>query len=286
MQTFNEQTRRAHQPPAGQPETRREPAISAERDRRARSRRLDRRPAGRIARELRSRLRSAARARPARDSGRDAEATARHADHPPRRRMGDELQPRAPYEILSNRLIDADDDGPTGPLRPLLGPGRQQRQLHRVGAATVARSICRSPASWRLPTGSTREPAAPGAFRWPSWPKASSATWSTCLDKVPKQTAETIWRDYQRGGRPDRPAFLSPYVERPVPAHCSRSRRVPDDRLGTSSRSHPRRTCGSRFSGRSSKETPSSANTCLGERCASISVSSQIANFPSSFDDG
>jgi len=45
----------------------------------------------------------------------------------------------------------------------------------------------------------------------------------------PKQTADTIWRDYQRGGRPDRPAFLSPYVEAPsrrtILAQPSRARR-------------------------------------------------------------
>jgi hypothetical protein len=27
-----------------------------------------------------------------------------------------------------------------------------------------------------------------------------------------KEVAETIWRDYQRGGRSDRPGFLAPYV--------------------------------------------------------------------------
>ncbi len=30
-----------------------------------------------------------------------------------------------------------------------------------------------------------------------------------------QESAEAIWRDYQRGSRPDRPAFLSPYVEPP-----------------------------------------------------------------------
>src|SRR6185369_12183408 len=29
-------------------------------------------------------------------------------------------------------------------------------------------------------------------------------------------TAETLWRDYQRGGRREKPEFLKPYIDEPV----------------------------------------------------------------------
>jgi hypothetical protein len=49
------------------------------------------------------------------------------------------------------------------------------------------------------------------------------------LGQDAQETAEAIWRDYRRGGRPDRPAFLSPYVEAParrtLVAQPSRTRR-------------------------------------------------------------
>jgi hypothetical protein len=37
-------------------------------------------------------------------------------------------------------------------------------------------------------------------------------------------TAQVLWRDYQRGGRSDRPAFLKPYVPEPPPKTSARTR--------------------------------------------------------------
>jgi radical SAM superfamily enzyme YgiQ (UPF0313 family) len=39
--------------------------------------------------------------------------------------------------------------------------------------------------------------------------------------------ARTLWRDYQRGGRTDRPAFLRPYIDDPPPPKSSVASRVP-----------------------------------------------------------
>jgi hypothetical protein len=55
--------------------------------------------------------------------------------------------------------------------------------------------------TWRIPLADLAE----GVFRY----------LVDVLAQNPQDAAETVWRDYRRGGRPDRPAFLSAYVEAP-----------------------------------------------------------------------
>jgi hypothetical protein len=135
---------------------------------------------------------------------------------------------RAPYEILSNRLIDADT---------MARMARFARFWDLV--ANSGNFIESAPRLWR------DRSAFAGFLAFADWIYARTGrTWGIPLTELaesvfrylvdvlgqdPKQTADTIWRDYQRGGRPDRPAFLSAYVEAPsrrmLLAQPSRARR-------------------------------------------------------------
>jgi radical SAM superfamily enzyme YgiQ (UPF0313 family) len=135
---------------------------------------------------------------------------------------------RAPYEILSNRLIDADT---------MARLARFARFWDLV--ANSGNFIESAPRLWR-----DRSSFA-GFLAFADWLYARTGrTWGIPLAELaesvfrylvdvlgqdPQETAEAIWRDYQRGGRPDRPAFLSRYVEAPsrrtLLAEPSRARR-------------------------------------------------------------
>jgi radical SAM superfamily enzyme YgiQ (UPF0313 family) len=135
---------------------------------------------------------------------------------------------RAPYEILSNRMIDADT---------MARMARFARFWDLV--ANSGNFIESAPRLWR------DRSAFAGFLAFADWLYARTGrTWGIPLSELaesvfrylvellgqdPQETAETIWRDYQRGGRPDRPAFLSPYVETPsrrtLLAQPSRARR-------------------------------------------------------------
>lgn len=135
---------------------------------------------------------------------------------------------RAPYEILSNRLLDADT---------IARLARFARFWDLV--ANSGNFIESTPRLWR-----DRSPFA-GFLAFADWLYARlGRTWGIPLVELiesvfrflvdelaqeAQQTAEAIWRDYRRGGRPDRPAFLSPYVEAPsrreLVAQTSRARR-------------------------------------------------------------
>ena len=123
--------------------------------------------------------------------------------------------PRAPYEILSNRLIDADTMA-------------RLRRFARFWdfVANSGNFVESAPRLWQ--GGSPFD----GFFAFAEWlyarlrPQVGHSAGrpgrrrvpfisSMCAADDPQATAETIWRDYQRGNRPDRPAFLSPYVEPP-----------------------------------------------------------------------
>jgi radical SAM superfamily enzyme YgiQ (UPF0313 family) len=136
--------------------------------------------------------------------------------------------PRAPYEILSNRLLDADT---------IARLARFARFWDLV--ANSGNFIESAPRLWR-----DRSPFA-GFLAFADWLYARlGRTWGIplvelaeavfrylvdSLGQAAQETAETIWRDYRRGGRPDRPAFLSAYVEAPsrrtLLAQPSRARR-------------------------------------------------------------
>jgi hypothetical protein len=135
--------------------------------------------------------------------------------------------PFAPYEILSTRLIDAE-------------------------AMAALRRFARF---WDLVanSGNFAESAAllwegrspfDGFFAFAEWCHARlKRSWGISLAELaeavfrflvdargrdPQTTAETMWRDYQRGGRSDRPAFLRPFVlSPPRPRGTSKSTSPP-----------------------------------------------------------
>ena len=51
--------------------------------------------------------------------------------------------PHPPYEVLQTERDRLRDDAAPAALRPLLGPGRQQRQLRRHDAAALGRQAGR-----------------------------------------------------------------------------------------------------------------------------------------------
>ncbi len=122
--------------------------------------------------------------------------------------------PRAPYEILSNRLIDE----PT-----MARLARFARFWDLV--ANSGNFLESTPNLWRV--GSPFE----CFLVFADWLYARlGRTWAIPLAELAESvfrylvdvrghdaqaTAEVIWRDYQRGSRPDRPTFLSPYVAAP-----------------------------------------------------------------------
>jgi radical SAM superfamily enzyme YgiQ (UPF0313 family) len=121
---------------------------------------------------------------------------------------------RAPYEILSSRLIDADamarlarfarfwdliaNSGNFVESAPRLWRDRAPFEGFAAFADWLYERLGRT---WGIPLVELAE----SLFRY----------LIDVLGHEPRETAETIWRDYRRGGRPDRPAFLAPYVERP-----------------------------------------------------------------------
>jgi hypothetical protein len=121
---------------------------------------------------------------------------------------------RPPYEILSNRLIDADsmarlarfarfwdlvaNSGNFVESTPRLW---HERSLFAGFLAFADWFSERTRRTWGIPLVELSE----GLFRF----------LVDVLRQQPQQAAEALWRDYQRGGRPDRPQFLSPYVEPP-----------------------------------------------------------------------
>jgi radical SAM superfamily enzyme YgiQ (UPF0313 family) len=122
--------------------------------------------------------------------------------------------PVAPYEIVSTRLIDVAtmaalrhfarfwdlvaNSGNFVETAPLLWAGASPFD----GFFAFAQSCqARFKRSWGIPLGELAE-----------------AVFQYLVDfrgGEPQATAETIWRDYQRGGRVDRPAFLRPFVAAP-----------------------------------------------------------------------
>jgi hypothetical protein len=136
--------------------------------------------------------------------------------------------PRPPYEILSNRLLDSDtvarlarfarfwdlvaNSGNFIESRPRLWQGRSPFDGFLAFADWMYTRVGRA---WGIPLVELAE----GVFRY----------LVDVLGGEPQETAEAIWRDYQRGRRYDRPAFLSPYVASPcrrtAVAQSSRVRR-------------------------------------------------------------
>jgi radical SAM superfamily enzyme YgiQ (UPF0313 family) len=122
--------------------------------------------------------------------------------------------PRPPYEILSNRLIDTDTMARLARFARfwdlVANSGNFIESTPRLwcdgspfaGFLAFADWLyARLSRTWGIPLAELAE----GVFRYLVDSKGQDA----------QATAETIWRDYQRGGRPDRPKFLSPYVAAP-----------------------------------------------------------------------
>jgi radical SAM superfamily enzyme YgiQ (UPF0313 family) len=136
--------------------------------------------------------------------------------------------PRPPYEILSNRLIDGDTIARLARFARFWdlvansgnfiesGPGLWQGQSPFVGFLAFADWMyARFGRAWGIPLVELAE----GVFRYLVDVKGNQ----------PESAAEMIWRDYRRGGRYDRPAFLASYVETPsrqtISAKTSRAKR-------------------------------------------------------------
>ena len=167
--------------------------------------------------------------------------------------------PHPPYEILQNRLIDfaamqklrrfarywdlVGNSGNFVETTPLMwsnaeGAFRLAPLAPRASAEGMVAADGRTPAE----SGSGGTPAPPSPFasfmRWSEWLYARTGrTDSIALVRLmellfefltveakldPQATATVIWRDYQRGGRRDRPAFLKDFLpletRRPAPA--------------------------------------------------------------------
>ncbi len=132
--------------------------------------------------------------------------------------------PAAPYEVLSTRLIDAEataalrrlarfwdlvaNSGNFAESAPLLWDGGSPFDGFFAFAEWCHARLRRS---WGVPLVELAE----AVFRFLVETRG----------REPQATAETIWRDYQRGGRSDRPAFLRQFVLPPprprVAAHSA-----------------------------------------------------------------
>jgi len=136
--------------------------------------------------------------------------------------------PRPPYEILSNRLLDVDTVARLAHFARFWdlvansgnfiesGPRLWQDRSPFAGFLAFADWMyARIGRAWGIPLAELAE----GVFRY----------LVDVLGGDPQETADAIWRDYQRGRRHDRPAFLSPYVAPPcrrtVVAQSSRAQR-------------------------------------------------------------
>jgi len=64
------------------------------------------------------------------------------------------------------------------------------------------------------------------ASRWRNWAKCSLHFWWKKENSRPQIVAEAIWKDYQAGGRSDKPPFLRPYLPEAVVSRRDRSRSV------------------------------------------------------------
>ena len=136
--------------------------------------------------------------------------------------FGMAYSPHAPYEVLQTRDIDFATMQRLRRFSPLLGPGGQQRQLRRDGAAALGGAARRSGGSSNWPTGcmsdgkeSRDRVAPPGGF--PVLPPVEQRARR-------HRVAASMWRDYQRGGRGDCPEFLRDYVPEGPSAPCDAER--------------------------------------------------------------
>jgi len=127
--------------------------------------------------------------------------------------------PSAPYEVISTRLIDANE------MTALRGFAKFWDLVANSGNFTDS-----APLVWE-----GRSPFV-GFFEFATWCHARfQRSWGIPLIDLAQavfeflvevrarerqSTAEAIWRDYQRGGRADRPAFLRPFVLAPPRARA------------------------------------------------------------------
>ena len=151
--------------------------------------------------------------------------------------------PAPPYEILQNKLLDfatmqklrrfarywdlVGNSGNFVATTPLLWS--QSVDMSRPSAAAAARSSCTSEAK----TDGARHPSASASpfaafLRWSEWLHARAGRTDSIallrlmewlfdyltseLNLKPEFVAQAMWRDYQRGGRRDKPAFLGEHL--------------------------------------------------------------------------
>jgi hypothetical protein len=136
--------------------------------------------------------------------------------------------PHPPYEILQNRLLD---------FATLQKLRRFSRYWDLVGNS--GNFVETSPLLWQ------GQPSPFWSFMcWSEWLYArTNRTDSIALARLmellfefltselkldSRETAEALWRDYQRGGRRDKPSFLKPFLpEKPEPSELRRSVALP-----------------------------------------------------------
>jgi len=122
----------------------------------------------------------------------------------------------APYEVLSTSTMD---------FATLQRMRRFSRYWDLVGNSGNFRES--APLIWSSPDGQSQSPFE-GFLRWSDWlhERANRSHGialhalaemlfeylTTQVGHEPEKAASAIWRDYQRGGRPDCPEFLRPYV--------------------------------------------------------------------------
>ena len=138
--------------------------------------------------------------------------------------------PHAPCEILQNRLIG---------FAEMQKLRRFARYWDLVGNS--GNFVETTPLIWSRGT-----PALPSPFasflRWSEWVYARTGRTDSIalvrlmellfefltaeLEQDPRQAAAVIWRDYQRGGRDDKPAFLKDFLSADAPRGLPRGVRV------------------------------------------------------------
>jgi hypothetical protein len=169
--------------------------------------------------------------------------------------------PHPPYELLQNRLIDfptmqklrrfarywdlVGNSGNFVETTPLIWRvvGQASRLSSEQSAGTSqAEQLDRPRAGVAEAAGGTPAPLAPFSsfMRWSEWLHGRvGRTDGIALVRLmellfefltgerkldPKQTAAVLWRDYQRGGRHDKPAFLKDHL--PAESRPPSSRRI------------------------------------------------------------
>jgi radical SAM superfamily enzyme YgiQ (UPF0313 family) len=143
--------------------------------------------------------------------------------------------PNPPYEILQNRLID---------FSAIHTLRRFARYWDLVGNS--GNFVETAPLIWSRPPHASAAPIPPTSaeprsrspfycfLRWTQWlhdrvGRTDSIALVRLMEQLfeflttelglePKSTAETLWRDYQRGGRRDKPSFLREFL--PASASC------------------------------------------------------------------